>query len=186
MAVNHFLRKYLIKYVNPRIRDEIHQLLYKNDGTYFYRPTKEHSIKDLVKNGAAQCTEFGAIAQNIFSLFDYDIYYLLDLEHAYNMLVEEDKVCILDFANGVECYDINLNPLGIIPYYAEIEDFDEDYFQEVINNTKKFILPDYYCIAINDDLYEMQYEENREYGIDGEEVEEIEEIIKLSKNNKCF
>ena len=161
-----FLKKYLEKYVNYSNRDILHQLIYKNDREFF-KPIKEHSIRDFINNGSAECTEYGAMAENIMSLFNLDVYYLLDVDHAYNLIIEDDKASILDFSKWVSCYDINYKFIGRVPYYVEIEDFTDDYFFEVLYDDKKFIVPDYYCLIIDDKLIEVKKNNYRKYGIEG-------------------
>ncbi len=170
LNVNKFLKQYLDKIINAKDREEIHKLLYKNE-LDFYEPVNEHSIKDFKNTGAGKCTEYTAIAENIFSLFDFDIYYMMDVEHAYNLLRDNDKTYILDFANWVPCYDINYKYIGRLPYFVEIPDFSDEYFEEVKYGNERIELPDYYFLAMNDDLIEVRNGDTREYGVDAVELD---------------
>ena len=170
ISVNKFLKLYLDKAVNSKTREEIHKLLYK-DELDFYEPVNEHSIKDFKNTGAGQCTEYTALAENIFSIFDFDIYYMMDVEHAYNLLIDNDKTYILDFANWVPCYDINLKYLGRLPYFVEIPDFTDELFDKVKHGSERIELPDYYFLAMNDDLIEVRNGDTREYGVDAVELD---------------
>ena len=172
LYVNKFIRKYLENNINKLEREDIHKLIYKNEED-FYEPIKEHSILDFKNNGAGECTEYSALAENIFSIFGFDIYYMMDTNHAYNLLIEDYKVSILDYANWVSCYDINYNQISKLPYYVEIPEFDDKLFDRLREEEEKIILPDYYFLAINDNLLEINNGYTREYGVEG---------IKLDKN----
>ena len=79
VAVKEFLAIYFEKNIDGISRDELHQLIYKSDGTFFH-PVKEHSIKDFKGNGSALCSEYSAIAENILSVLGFDMMYLMDSE----------------------------------------------------------------------------------------------------------
>ena len=177
LYVNKFLRNYLDKSINPSDRDDIHRVLIKNNETY-YEPIKKHSIKDFIGNGSAKCSEYAALTENIFSIFGFDMYYLMDEEHVYNILIDNEKHYLLDYVDWVSCYDTNYKLLAKLPYYVEIKDFSYEFFEKVIYGDEKFILPDYYIIGMNDDLVEIKKDSKRIYGIDGirEEVS-----LKLTK-----
>lgn len=176
LCVNKFLKQYLVRDINKVDREEMFKLICKNEEDY-YEPIKEHSILDFKNNGAAECSEYSAITENIFSIFGFDIYYMMDRTHAYNLLIEEGKVSILDYANWVCCFDINYKYLGRLPYYVEIPEFDDELFDNIKNFKERIKLPDYYFLVMNDDLIEVRNGEERDYGIDGM-IKEETKILK--------
>lgn len=186
VEVNSFLRKKLGKYFNPVDKEQLNKLLYKTDDLFF-RPVKEHSIKDYYNNGSALCSEYALMAQNILSALGLEVMMFADYGHTYNIYVEHEGeysgIYVLDFSNWVEVVDINFNLIGVLPYYEKIEGADSDLIDKVVNEGKRIILPDYYFYFINGNMYKMVKNKNRDYGTDFG-VSEDKKLILSSKKKQ--
>ena len=173
-----FLEEYLGNFINPKERQDIHKLLYKNDD-YYFKPTKEHSNKDFVGTGGAMCTEYSTLAQNIFTIYGFDMMYMMDDKHAYNLISIRDKVHILDLSMNVVVLDLDGNVIGDMPFLEEIEDFDSNYLNRVVYGKEKFIVNDYYDIYMNEKLFKVTVKDTREYGVWGTR----EDLLGNEENN---
>jgi hypothetical protein len=164
-----FINDKLIKMFEPKSRDDINRLILKSEDLYF-RPVKEHSIKNFYENGSALCSEISLLAENLISALGLEIMYFMDKEHVYNIFVfhndDKTEINVLDFSNWVECYDINYNFVGKAPYIMEIKGADKNTIDAIVNEGKRIELPDYYLLLINDDTYEIIRNSKRNYGID--------------------
>lgn len=186
LFVYEFLEEYLGNKFNPKDRHEIHKLIYKND-TDYYKPSKEHSNKDFIGTGGAMCTEYASLAQNILTVYGFDMMYMMDERHAYNLINIEDKVHLLDLSMNVAIVDINGNVVGDLPYLEEIEDYDNEYLNRVVYGEEKFILNEYYDLYMNGKLFKYVLDDTREYGIWGTRPDLLdggnsnERIIKSNK-----
>ncbi len=181
-----FLEEYLGNFINPKARQDIHKLLYMNDD-YYFKPTKEHSNKDFVGTGGAMCTEYSTLAQNILTIYGFDMMYMMDDKHAYNLISIRDKVHILDLSMNVVVLDLDGKVIGDLPFLEEIEDFDSDYLNRVVYGDDKFIVNEYYDLYMNDKLLKVTVKDTREYGIWGTRPDLLdggnsnERIIKSNK-----
>lgn len=177
-AINIFENKYFSKLVNPKKRLEMHKLIWKNENIFF-EPIKEHSIKDFYGNGSAQCTEYAAVTNNLFSILGIPISCFYDKKHAYNVLyIETDKEkelfdsYILDFSDCSFIYDEKLHCTGRYPFFKKIENGDREYINDVVNKGKRVEVEDYNMIQINNSLYECKTGNLRNYGVDHDEFKE--------------
>ncbi len=113
--------------------------------------------------------------------------YFIDKEHVYNIYAHHNEgiteIYILDFADWVECYDINYNLIGMSPYIKEIVGADKKTLDEIVNEGKRIELPDYYLLNINDSTYEITKRNKRNYGIDCA-FEEVKTLVLNSKNKQ--
>ncbi len=180
--------------INSR-RDALQRLLMKENPIYSHAPIKEHSIKDFYGSNAGMCTEIGLLAQNILSTLGYIAIWVLDSDHVYNILIkenededEQEEYYILDFSNGISCYDINYNLLEYQPYYRKIEDADPDYIKNFLDGKIKLEVPDYIKIKMVDYQHILPLNTTRIYGKKlfdfGDFVPNIEEGIVLTKTRR--
>lgn len=168
LLVHKFLRKFLDKNIDYPSRDDIHQLIYKNDESFF-EPVKEHSIRDFYHNGSAMCTEYSVMACNILTIFEVEAMVIFDKKHAYNLIIDDnDKGCVLDYSDIVLLKDLKGYRLGSIPFYEEIEDFDRDMLYRIIKQQEKVKFADYVGICINGSIFKKYNGIVREYGADVE------------------
>lgn len=179
-----FIEKKFVRYFNPKDRNVINKLIHKTDELYF-RPVKEHSIKDFYGNGSAMCSEIALIAENLMSVLGYEIMYMEDKEHAYNIFVDhvDEKdvdIYVLDFANWVECYDVNFNLIAKSPYIEKIDGGDNELIDQMVNHGKRIELDDYYLYSINDSIYEVRDGQKRSFGTDFA-LEEEKSILSKAK-----
>lgn len=187
--VHSFIKKFLSKNINPTSRYDINKLIYKNEDLFF-RPVKEHSIKDFYHNGSAMCSEIALIAENLLSVLGLEVLYLEDKEHAYNIYAYHNKaekktdIYLLDYSKWVECYDFNHKFIGTAPYIGEIEGATPKLVDEMINEGKRITLPEYYLLSINGFLYEVKNGEKREYGTDFA-IEPEKALILKRKSGDC-
>ncbi len=173
LYVYDFLNKYLGNILNKKQRKDIHKLIYKNENV-FYKPIKEHSNKDFIGTGGAMCTEYATLAQNILTLYGFDMMYLMDDKHAYNLIFLNEKVHLLDLSMCVVVLDEHHNEIGTLPFLEEIENYSNELLKRVIYGDEKFILNQYFDIYINDRLFKFTISEKREYGVWGTREELLE------------
>ena len=105
----------------------------------YFEALKNNKIGDLKGTGAAQCTERGALASQILSLFGIDVYYCIgcvDLgdrqeAHCFNIVKRKGDYALLDYSVSVASY----NPDGSVKaYYPFVGTLTNEEFIEFINN----------------------------------------------------
>ena len=171
VTVHKFIEERFAKYVNPRNREIMHHLLYKDDTT-FYAPVREHGFTDFYYNGSAKCTEMAIMGQNLLSLLNIEVIYVNDFNHAYNIYIprgdseDANNAYVIDFGNFVPCFDINLNYIGKIPFFGKIKDYTPEMFEEIFEGKKRITFPNYIIMRINNTTFEMACGEKRDYGVD--------------------
>ena len=185
IAVASFINKKMTKLFEPKKREDINKLIYMNEDLFF-RPVKEHGLRDFYGNGSAMCSEISLMAENLVSSLGLEIMYFMDKEHVYNIYAhhEEDKtdVYVIDFSNWVECFDVNFNFIGYTPFFGKIEGADKAMLEEIVNEGKRIDLPDYFLYKINGYLYEIKTGNIRNYGTDF--AAEEEKTLKKKKKKK--
>ncbi len=158
---------------NGREREDIDRLLIKDDD-FFYRPTKEHSIKDFYFNGSAMCSEISLLAENLMSIFGLDVMYVVDKNHVYNIYIdhydpedlEKIRSYIVDFSGWVDCINEKFEVVGISPFITEIENGNQSLLKEMVEDGKRIEVNEYIVFNINGENYELSLNKKREYGID--------------------
>lgn len=175
-----FLRGYF-GVIEDISRADMFRLIYKDEETFF-KPTKEHSIKDFKGKGNALCTEYSAAAQNILSLFDIYPYFIIGSEcidngkvgyHAFNIISFNEKSsgeeinALIDFSAPVNLYDIDYNVLSVSPYMFILDDFGEEFVHDFIYNNRDIVAEDYGYIKVGDRIFYAAYDRNRHYFVDG-------------------
>ncbi len=170
VAVHDFINKKFGEPESDARRHEMFQLILKEDGLNYYRPIKEHSIKDFYGTNSAMCSERAVIAENLLSLLDFDIIFFHDDNHAFNFIIknyddeEQFELYVLDFSMTVPCYDINHNYIKNEPYYMKVENMDNEAFCEFLNGSEPIEVPNYLNYYIGDEVKPVQLTDNRTYG----------------------
>ena len=171
VALSDFLADYFNQGIGSINRDSLHQLFMGPNGR-FYPPVKEHSIKDFIGNGAALCTEYSLLAENILSALGFDIMYVMDNNHAYNIITHNNKAYILDYSQGIAVYDHAFNELDVHPFLREIPDATDETIRSFINEGMSIELNDYYLVDINGSLFQRDFVDKRKYGVAGYTLED--------------
>lgn len=174
----HFIRKYNINnrvaliynlefYINSYFgypdktkREEIFlDIAWKNASTdeEFWAALGNNKIGELKGKGAAKCTERGALAQQILSLFGIETYYCLgcvDLgnrqeAHCFNIIKRKKDYALLDYSIPVSSYNQDGSVIAFFPFVGKMsnEEFEEfvdkgilktfDNYEYVNNNTER-------------------------------------------------
>lgn len=191
--VYEFLNKKLNRDFEGRKREDINKMIYK-DNFLMYDRIKEHSIKDLYENGSAMCTEYAIMGQNILTTLGYDMIYVNDLDHAYNIYVpyddneniKDEEAYIVDFSNWVMCVDYKFDMLAKAPFFGKIE-CNKENLDEFFNGNKKFVFNDYFLYSINGNIIEMEFNNRkRKYGVDYDFKKEEPILIKTKHLNRLY
>lgn len=183
VTVHKFIEERFAKYVNPRNREIMHHLLYK-DKTLFHAPVREHGFSDFYYNGSAKCTEMAIMGQNLLSLLNIEVIYVNDFNHAYNIYIprgdseDADNAYVLDFGKFVPCLDVHLNYIGKIPFFGKIKDYTPGMFEEIFEGKKRLTFPDYFVMRMNNTTFEMAYGERRDYGVDYMPLEDKKLLVR--------
>lgn len=119
----------------------------KTDEEYF-EALENNQIGDLKKKGAAQCTERGALAQQILSLFNTETYYCMgcvDLgkkqePHCFNIVKRKNDYALLDYSCPVTSFDKDGKPRALYPFVGTLsnEEFEEFITTGKIKNYKNY------------------------------------------------
>ena len=178
LYIHKFLRLFLDKNVVYYDRDEIHRLLYKVDNKNFYKPIKEHGITDFYHNGSALCSEYSVMGCNLLSIFGINAMIIMDKEHVFNILVNDNgEGFVLDFSSFVIVKDLKGRNISHIPFYEEIEGFNEELAKKIVNSKYRMEYEDYYYVYINESLFKQPTGLIRSYGIDNDNVKSKSLII---------
>lgn len=115
----------------------------------YFKAIENNKLGDLKGMGAAECTERGALAQQILSLFDTEVYYVVgcvDLEtkqeaHCYNIIKRKEDYAVLDYSIPVVSYSDDGNIRAYYPFLGSLSNED---FEEFVNNGKVKSFNNYY------------------------------------------
>lgn len=116
----------------------------------YFEALRNNKLGDLRGKGAAQCTERGALAQQILSLFEVESYYCMgcvsygDTEeaHCFNIVKTKEGYALVDYSVTITSYDQDGNVLAYYPFTAPIS--NEAFIDFVNNGTTLFF--DEYCV----------------------------------------
>ena len=105
----------------------------------YFEALKNNKIGDLKGTGAAECTERGALATQILSLFGTDVYYTIgcvDLgdrqeAHCFNIVKRKDDYALLDYSVPVASFNLDGS---VKAYYPFVGALTNEEFMEFINN----------------------------------------------------
>lgn len=172
--VTDFIRKYFSTLYNPIDRDQLHHLIY-DANNLLYEPIKEHSIIDFKGKGAALCSEYSALFQNILSAFGYESIYIhgeidhngeSNLCHAFNIITMDDKYTIVDPSVTINCIDYNKKVQKIYPYIYELDDYNDEDLNNFLLGDYSLELEDLEAQIINDQCYTFSKTKKRVYRVD--------------------
>lgn len=110
----------------------------KTDDEYF-EALENNKIGDLKGSGAALCTEISAVAQQILSLFNFEVYYCIgcilnnniEEPHCFNIVKRKNDYAILDYSMPVLSYNQNGNIIAKYPFVGVLSNSE---FEEFIEN----------------------------------------------------
>lgn len=178
-----FIKNYF-GFFKDRSRDEMFQLILTKDNT-FYEPVKEHKFSDFKRKGNAMCSEYTVMANNILSVFGFDSYIIVGQEksdeddedcHAFNLVSYVDGNyeridALIDFAYSVDVVDINFNKIGESPYIIYLDDLNDEFVDDLINNELHLIDYDYDLMIMGDKLLQLINDKKRDYFIGSKLIE---------------
>lgn len=117
----------------------------------YFKALANNKLGDLKQTGAAQCTERGALVQQILSIFGIESYYCMgcvDLGdkqegHCFNIVKRKDDYALLDYSIPIVSYR---EDGSIQAYYPFVGILSNEEFLDFLNNgmIKSF---DDYCIS---------------------------------------
>lgn len=160
-------------------RDDMFKMIYKENGL-LHDPINEHRYSSFKKKGNALCSEYAVFAQNILSVFGFDMYMVFgaqgktgteDSSHAFNLITfkqeENSKIINLlaDFCNSSLVIDINLEKVCRSPFIAKLDCIDEDFIDDLINNDKHLIFDDYNYMLFSNNIFKISNAKIRDYYI---------------------
>ena len=119
----------------------------------YFLALKNNKIGDLKGKGAAECTERGALAQQILSIFGIETYYCMgcvDLgnkqePHCFNIVKRQNDYALLDYSIPITSYNRDGSVKAFYPFVGELTNEE---FNDFTNNgiNKSF---NNYCIVEN-------------------------------------
>lgn len=111
----------------------------------YFAALQNNKLGDLKGKGAAECTERGALAQQLLSLFGTEVYYCMgciDLgdrqeAHCFNVVRRKKDYALLDYSVPIKSYN---NDGAVNAYYPFIGELSNEEFLDFVNNgvLKKF------------------------------------------------
>lgn len=118
----------------------------------FFAALKNNKLGDLKGKGAAECTERGALAQQLLSLFKTESYYCIGhIEvdniqegHCFNIVKRKNDYALLDYSVPVEVYDSNGKLRAYYPFVGELS---EEEFLEFTSNGVLKIFDNYQYVG---------------------------------------
>lgn len=116
-------------------------------------------ISVLRNQNAAMCSERAAMAQNLFSFFGIESYYLTGYlkvneqqePHAFNLIKYKGKFMIYDSSKDVPIYEKN----KIVGYRHYLQEVNDDFVNCALKSEKTIILNDYYLTVQDKSLVKI-------------------------------
>ena len=147
----------------------------------YFEALKNNKLGDLKGTGAAECTERGALVQQILSLFGTETYYCMgcvDLgekqeAHCFNIVKRKNDYALLDYSIPVASYNLDGKVKAYYPFIGTLT--NEEFFDFVNNGTIKSF-----------DNYYMNGKEQEKTGTERMYVVGKYEIEKENKNGKSM
>ena len=141
----------------------------------FFAMMEKNTIGDLRGLGVAMCSERGAVAQNLLSMYGFDSYYCYGAfscgeqneGHAYNVVYENGSYILLDYSLTVTLRKAN-GKIKRVPYQEVIP---SDKVEDFLNNKVPLSLPDYELIETKDGIKKVPLNTCRNYVIGCDKVE---------------
>ena len=143
----------------------------------FFKALDNNKLGDLKHKGVAECTERGALAQQILSLFGIESYYCigcLDLgnrqePHCFNIVKRKNDYVILDYSCPIESFTKEGKFNARYPFVGVLS--NEEFLEFVNNNTIK-------------NFKEYEYIDGKKIYISGERLYVVGKLeIEKEKNN---
>ncbi len=182
-----FIRSYFDRSINPVDREKYHTLIYDHLGRRMISKRKNY-LSDLKGLGAALCTEYSVMGQNIMSLFGLTTEVVYDKNHVYNVFFADDgEVMIVDFQWFINMYDINNKFKRTLPFVEPIENFSKEMYLKMIAGIEKFRFENYFVVDFPGELIAFRDGGIRSYGSVGLDLTKFasqEDLKKLLKSNK--
>ncbi len=115
----------------------------------YFKALKNNKLGDLKGKGAAQCTERGALVQQVLSIFDTESYYCMgcvDLNdkqegHCFNIVKRKNDYALLDYSIPIASYKENGS---VQAYYPFVGALTNEEFLDFVNNGVIKSFDDYY------------------------------------------
>ena len=181
-------------------REEMFKMIYKANKLY-YNPINEHKLSWFKGMGNGVCSEYSILAQNILSMFDFDMYIIIGKEktgdefgesHAFNLMTYKEKETgcyvntLVDFSNHVSVLNSQYEVVGSFPYITYLDVIDDDLIESLIDDESHIIDYDYDYITFGDRIAQLSYDIKREYYIEGNFVPDIvdgKQLVKSKNKN---
>ena len=185
-------------------RDEMFSLISKTD-MVFYDLKNEHKFSQFKGMSNGKCSEYTLMAQNILSVFGFDMYMVIgnlketdepDEKHAFNFAIFKDEEkgeyvnCLLDFSNYSYVYDINFKKIGKSPYLLYIDEINDDFIYYLLDSKERIKARDFDYLKLSENKFYKIYAgsgKEREYFlsdyIDSYEIIN-KKLIKRRDNNE--
>lgn len=175
----HYLEYFIINYFGypsnidrETIFNDIAWKTTTTDEEYF-NALKNNKIGDLKGKGAAECTERGALAQQILSLFDIETYYCtgcVDLgekqdAHCFNIVKTKNNYALLDYSIPITSYNKDGKIAAYYPFIGTMSN------EEFLDFTKKGTIKSFqdYCYKNKNTKEDIQ--RKRKYVVGKYEIE---------------
>ena len=147
----------------------------------YFKALENNKLGDLKGKGAAQCTERGALAQQILSIFGFKTYYCmgcLDLGdkqegHCFNIVKRKNDYALLDYSIPITSYN---EDGSLRAYYPFVGIITNEEFLDFINNG----------IVKSIDNYYMKGKQQEKVGTQRMYIVGKYEIDKENKNGKVL
>ena len=115
----------------------------------YFKALENNKLGDLKGKGAAQCTERGALVQQILSIFGIESYYCMgcvDLSdrqegHCFNIVKRKNDYALLDYSVPITLYDQDGR---VRAYYPFVGTLTNEEFLDFVNNGVIKSFDDYY------------------------------------------
>lgn len=115
----------------------------------YFKALKNNKLGDLKGKGAAQCTERGALVQQVLSIFGTESYYCMgcvDLGdrqegHCFNIVKRKNDYALLDYSVPIVSYK---EDGSVRAYYPFVGTLTNEEFLDFVNNGVIKSLDDYY------------------------------------------
>ena len=171
-----FLRDYFgeIKTIE---RSEMFQMILKDEKT-FYPAIQEHMLSDFRKKGNAMCSEYATAAQNILSVFGFDMGLVIGQEqtdgykeetHAFNLVSfkerksKEEIYLLLDFAGYINVYNEKFEIIDKSPFLLFMPELTDEMMIKILYQKENISGEDYAYYVIGDTTLKLGANRKRNY-----------------------
>lgn len=174
-----FLENYF-GYFKDMSRSDMFKMILKENGL-FYSPIAEHKFSSFKKRGNAVCSEYSIAAQNILSIFGFDMHMVFGYQtktgsesdnHAFNFISfeEEDSNnivnALIDFSNSSLVLNTNFEKVCRSPFIGYIDCIDDEFISGFINNDICLEFNDYNYMLFPNSVMKVTNDLKRIYSMD--------------------